>query len=25
VGGKGPDVGLNIPPLKDDFDLNLIA
>jgi aspartate-semialdehyde dehydrogenase len=25
VGGKGPDVGLDIPPLKDAFDLNLLG
>jgi len=25
VGGKGPNVGLVIPPLKDAFDVNLLA
>ena len=25
VGGKGPDIGLDVPPLKDAFDLNLLA
>jgi aspartate-semialdehyde dehydrogenase len=25
VGGRGPDVGLDIPPLKDAFDLDLLA
>ncbi len=25
VGGKGPDVGIDIPPLKDAFDLKLLS
>jgi aspartate-semialdehyde dehydrogenase len=25
VGGKGPDVGLEIPPLKDAFDIKLLS
>ena len=25
VGGKGPDVGLDAPPLKDAYDINLLA
>ncbi len=25
VGGKGPDVGLDIPPLKDAFDIKLLS
>lgn len=25
VGGKGPDVGLDIPPLKDAFDVDLLS
>ena len=25
VGGKGPDVGIEIPPLKDAFDVSLLA
>ncbi|MCP4666075.1 MAG: aspartate-semialdehyde dehydrogenase [Deltaproteobacteria bacterium] len=25
VGGKGPDVGLDIPPLKDAYDIDLLA
>jgi aspartate-semialdehyde dehydrogenase len=25
VGGKGPDVGLDIPPLKDAFDIELLS
>ena len=25
VGGKGPDVGMDIPELKDAYDLNLLS
>ncbi|MCF8145868.1 MAG: aspartate-semialdehyde dehydrogenase [Deltaproteobacteria bacterium] len=25
VGGKGPDVGLNIPPLRDAYDISLLS
>ena len=25
VGGKGPDIGIEIPPLKDAFDLSLLS
>ncbi|MFO7460486.1 MAG: hypothetical protein R6X07_07650, partial [Desulfatiglandales bacterium] len=25
VGGKGPDIGLELPPLKDAFDLTLLS
>jgi len=25
VNGKGPDVGLDIPPLKDAFDIELLS
>ena len=25
IGGKGPDVGLDIPPLKDAYDIDILS